>query len=526
MTDRNLQRLASLAELKASGPRVVKRDGKQIALFADGGRVLACNNRCPHEGYPLSEGSLSEDCILTCNWHNWKFNLLDGETLVGGDKLRLYPVELDGDDILVDLTDPPASEIIRKSLDGLLNSFDRHEYDRMARELARIAKTGGDPLDAVRETIIRRYRHLEYGTTHAFAAAPDWLSLIRQRNSPADERLAALLEIIGHIPWDSEKEPEYPFTTLSRSWCADDFLSAIEAEDESSAVMLLRGALNAGMDWHDLKPVFYQAALSHYQDFGHALIYAQKAGELIDYLGSDLHEPLLLALARSLVFATREDLIPQFSAYAPALDNWQSGEERLANDQQFREGSVSALLKAISGSAVSGEHLWQALFGAAAWQMLHFDYARQSRTSGPVARNVNWLDFTHTITFAHAAQDAGRLDPANWPAGLLQIGCFLGRNSSHVDAKQDVREWYVGDPLTFYDSHMASLLDHAQPEYIVSAHLVKFLTAAQAVTLASPDASWVNDLAAAANRFLNQPIKRKHVLRTARQAIDFVSSEG
>ncbi|MEQ8710594.1 MAG: Rieske 2Fe-2S domain-containing protein [Rhodospirillales bacterium] len=526
MTDRNLQRLASLADLKASGPRVVRQDGKQIALFASGDHVLACNNRCPHEGYPLSEGSLSEDCILTCNWHNWKFNLLDGRTLVGGDNLRLYPVELDGDDVLVDLTDPPLDDIISRSLDGLLESFDRHEYDRMARELARIEKAGGDPLDAVRETVIRRYRHLEYGTTHAFAAAPDWLSLIRRRSSPADERLAALLEVIGHIARDSEKEPEYPFTSRSLPWNADDFISAIEAEDEPAAVMLLRGALTAGMEWSDLKPVFYQAALSHYQDFGHALIYAQKAGELIGYLGSALHEPLLLALTRSLVYATREDLIPQFSAYAPALDSWQTGDGKLADDRGFRNGSVPAILKAISGAAVPEDHLWQALFGAACWQMLHFDYARQSRTSGPVAQNVNWLDFTHAITFSHAVRDAGRLEPGNWPAGLLQIGCFLGRNSGHVDAEQDVSQWSVDDPLAFYDDRLAALLDHAQPEYIVSAHLVKLLTAARAETLASPDAPWVGDLAAASNRFLNQPIKRKHVLRTARQAIDFVGREG
>ena len=36
----------------------VRVDGKHIALFATPDGVLACNNRCPHEGYPLSEGTL------------------------------------------------------------------------------------------------------------------------------------------------------------------------------------------------------------------------------------------------------------------------------------------------------------------------------------------------------------------------------------------------------------------------------------------------------------------------------------
>ena len=33
--------------------------GRHIALFVHQGEVLACNNRCPHEGYPLVEGALS-----------------------------------------------------------------------------------------------------------------------------------------------------------------------------------------------------------------------------------------------------------------------------------------------------------------------------------------------------------------------------------------------------------------------------------------------------------------------------------
>jgi len=87
--------------------KVVKVDGRQIAVFlGDDGTVHACDNRCPHEGYPLSEGTLSDGCILTCNWHNWKFDLSEGKTLVGGDALRIYPARLDGDDIFLDVSDP------------------------------------------------------------------------------------------------------------------------------------------------------------------------------------------------------------------------------------------------------------------------------------------------------------------------------------------------------------------------------------------------------------------------------------
>ena len=84
-----------LAELEAKGRAVVKRAGKQVALFVTRAGVRAIANRCPHEGYPLSEGTLAEPsgagtgdaCTLTCNWHNWKFDLETGEEASGGEEL-------------------------------------------------------------------------------------------------------------------------------------------------------------------------------------------------------------------------------------------------------------------------------------------------------------------------------------------------------------------------------------------------------------------------------------------------------
>ncbi|NQW11318.1 MAG: Rieske (2Fe-2S) protein [Alphaproteobacteria bacterium] len=136
-----------LDTLEADGRALVKRAGKQIALFATRGGVRAIANRCPHEGYPLSEGTLAEGivgqpaCTLTCNWHNWKFDLDSGEVVGGGDAVRIYPVEIRGGMVWVDVVDPPARARIDKALAGLKSSFRRYEYDRMARDLARIAQS-------------------------------------------------------------------------------------------------------------------------------------------------------------------------------------------------------------------------------------------------------------------------------------------------------------------------------------------------------------------------------------------------
>ena len=56
-----------VSDLADKGKAVVKLKGKQILIWKSGDKTYACNNRCPHEGYPLAEGTMADGCILTCN---------------------------------------------------------------------------------------------------------------------------------------------------------------------------------------------------------------------------------------------------------------------------------------------------------------------------------------------------------------------------------------------------------------------------------------------------------------------------
>lgn len=366
----------------------------------------------------------------------------------------------------------------------------------------------------------------EYGMTHAFAAAPDWLSLGERYRKQPDRYLSALLEVVGHIAWDTRREPHRTFAAGREDWSSPAFVAAVEREDEDQAVRLVRGALQDGIVWDAMAPAFYQAALAHYQDFGHALIYAVKAGQLIDRLGMSVAEPVLLALTRSLVFATREDLIPEFRAYGSTLKGWTGDGRSEATAADYRKGSVGTILGRISDASGKGSDLFETLLEAAAWQMLHFDLDMQGRIDAPIGDNVSWLDFTHAITFSNAVRIACTRVPELWPEGLLQIGCFLGRNAGLVNPDQDISRWQVDDIEGFAASRLETLFDHAQPEYIVSSHLVKVLTAVEAELGRTRNEALRATLAAAVNRFLGEPLKRKHVLRTARQALKFVESAG
>jgi nitrite reductase/ring-hydroxylating ferredoxin subunit len=525
-----LVRVAPLEELLEKGRHLFKAGGKQIAVFAGESGVYACNNRCPHEGYPLMEGSLAQagegSCILTCNWHNWKFDLASGETLVGGDKLRRYPVEIIGDEVWVDVADPPADEVAAAALNALRDCFRRHEYDRMGRELSRLRNAGADPLEALRAAFAWTADRFEFGASHAQAGAPDWLAIRDDYAVTEAERLVPLMEVLGHLAWDTLREPAFPFAEGLLPYDAAALIAAIEAEDEARAVRLVRGALFEGRSHRELEEPLATAALAHYQDFGHALIYVLKTGELIDRLGPSSAEPLLLSLVRSLVYATREDLIPEFRAYRPALAAWDGAGGALVAADDLLGLSVPKVLDRMQRSSGDRRALYDALIGAASWQFLHYDMRLMAAVDKPVSHNVGWLDFTHAITFGNAVRVLCGRYPQLWPQGLLQIACFVGRNAGFVDRSVDEKRWRVKDGPAFLDAALKGLIDHDQQEYIVSIHLVKLLSAVKAEVTASPDAPWVPTLLAAVNRFLHEPLRRKHPLRTARQAMDFVAAEG
>src|SRR5918999_5970889 len=112
---------ASLADVRAAGRLVVHVDRHTLCLFAEGDGVYAVDNRCPHMGFPLHRGSVS-DGILTCHWHHARFDLCTGGTFDQfADDLRTFPVELRHGEVWVDVS--PRTDVLdhqRKRLsDGL-----------------------------------------------------------------------------------------------------------------------------------------------------------------------------------------------------------------------------------------------------------------------------------------------------------------------------------------------------------------------------------------------------------------------
>jgi nitrite reductase/ring-hydroxylating ferredoxin subunit len=534
-----------LDRLRANGRATVKLGSRQLALFVHDGAVLACNNRCPHEGYPLVEGALDDGCLLTCHWHNWKFDLRTGENRYGGDSLRVYPVKVEAGAVWVDVRDAPRGERVHDALVQLDAAMDDHDAPRIARELARLARADAGPEVALERAIVRSHERLRYGMTHAWAGAEVWLRL-RDTLGDADRRLACAAEALSHIAYDTLREPVWAFEArASQPWNAEAFLAAIEAQDEAGAVALLDGAREAGLRFADLEGTLAAAALAHYNDFGHALIYLGHVGRLVERLGPSVESPLLRGWTRMLVYATREDLLPDFRYYAPALAQWQEHAGAAADERSKRKptedagldvepfvarsvrDTLAATLAALAQSTPLEVH--HVLMRAAAIHLLRFDVQVERRTDNPVTDNVGWLDFSHALTFGHAVREFCIRHPGLWKHGLLQMALFVGRNTPWLAADDEampvLRRWAVADAQAFDARCMETLLDHGLAQYIYPVHLVKTSAAVRdEIALGVPDAT-AAAMRAAVNRLFDARFKQRHLLRTARQALGFVARE-
>jgi 3-phenylpropionate/trans-cinnamate dioxygenase ferredoxin subunit len=110
-------RLCSLADVKEPGAlRVELEDlgfaGREaVAVVRFEGEVFAIEDLCSHAEVPLSEGDVEEfkgAPTIECWLHGSCFDLTSGRptNLPATEPVPVYPVRVDGDDVLVDVDAP------------------------------------------------------------------------------------------------------------------------------------------------------------------------------------------------------------------------------------------------------------------------------------------------------------------------------------------------------------------------------------------------------------------------------------
>jgi len=102
-------RIADIDELPEGRVKTVTAGIHSMALTHIDGEYHAMDNRCPHQGGPLGEGSIEKgkngECMLRCPWHGWDFDPKTGLPPGGHEDSgqTMYPLEVRDDGIYIAL---------------------------------------------------------------------------------------------------------------------------------------------------------------------------------------------------------------------------------------------------------------------------------------------------------------------------------------------------------------------------------------------------------------------------------------
>ncbi len=548
----------SLAELPPGGSCTRKHGGAQIALFrlADGA-MHAVDNRCPHEGYPLSQGDISltpEGPVLTCRWHNWRFKLADGACLIGGEDVRSYPVRIEGERVLVDLSPPDPVVEERRLWASLAVGLQEYDISRATRDAVRLLVLGVPPARIAAAAAAHDARFAEWGATHGLPVAADALRFLPRYPGPrAAIPLAQALDVAAYAharrparvlspPQDPGPEPLAMAEELARR---------VEAEDTAGAEGLLRGALARGWGRAELEPAFFTAISAHHTSFGHRLIYQVKVFDLLDAANWEHAEEILCGHLYGLIQGTRDDVLPAWASARRALDSldlqalwelprssdWDATSLRSALIDERPSGALQAMLDALQAGPPL-DRLCDALSLAGAERMLRFDVAHDANPG----LQDGWLSVTHIQTWSAALRAA----VTRWQdPRLLRFfihGAFFCSHHRVLDGPAPVSEPQPGSAAELVAAILARKPEEAmarvlaRPEGfeealedlvltdvsgapIVQAHLIKTTL----VCLDEARTMGEDRPLLALVRFLSSPVRQRWVHQGALEAIAFVT---
>ncbi|HWJ80640.1 MAG TPA: thiamine pyrophosphate-binding protein [Nocardioides sp.] len=144
-------------------------DGRAVALTRCAGRVGALENRCPHQGGPVGEGSI-ENGWLRCPWHGYDYDPLSGRPPEGfSDAVTSYEVEDREDGVYVRL--PDQAERPRTVSDVLVETLVAHGVDTVFGMVGHSNLGFADALRRAEERGEIRFVGIRHEGAAAFAAS-------------------------------------------------------------------------------------------------------------------------------------------------------------------------------------------------------------------------------------------------------------------------------------------------------------------------------------------------------------------
>ena len=452
-------RVCSIGELEEQGARVVAVKGRTVLVLLEQGNVYALDNRCPHMGFPLNQGTV-RDGILTCHWHHAKFDLAGGCTFDPfADDVTSFRVEArDGDVWLypTPIEEEREAHWLRKLDEGLQHNIGLV----LAKSVIGLSQLGSttDVLSRVTRFGLQ-YRSEGWSSgmsiLTAMANVLPWLD--------EEDRALALYHGVVHVARStSGRAPSFDLGPLETSETSPDryfdwFRRFVEVRSTSAAERTLRTAVSIELPRQTVVDMVFAACTDHlFLGGGHSLDFANKAFELLDFIGWEHAEQVLPSLipGDNLVSAARMeessswrhpvDLAALLSEVYAELDEMvEQGSERLTHWEGHQElaetvldaeppETLQTLTSLLRGGAPLRE-LSASVAYAAALRPAHF---RVTNEFG------DWDTVHHTFTYTNAVDQAIRRSPST----LLARGIFDGAMSVYLERFLNVPKQPIPQP--------------------------------------------------------------------------------
>jgi nitrite reductase/ring-hydroxylating ferredoxin subunit len=417
--DGRMSVIGSARALRQTGQLVGKVGALPVVVFWHGDRAWAVEDRCPHMGFPLHQGTV-DDGLLTCHWHHARFDLTSGCTLdLWADDAVAFDVEIDGDDVRVGHRAGPESVerlerrlvegleegltlVVSKAVHGLL-ALDvppSRIVEVGLRFAARNRRDGWGPGMTVAQVVLNLLPHMDPG-----------------------EYGRALTQGMAFLGRDTRGSPaRFPMAPLDGNSDAGQLARWYRrfVENRSGQAAERVAATGAGADPTAAERFMFAACTDHvFIDEGHIVDYLNKACEAAAAIGGDAATLLLPTVVASMAAATRHEEVSEWREPIDLLPIIEETSARLtkAPREGMSEDAVGPLgwtllaenpsevgdaLVEANDRGASPEQLARAVAFAAALRLVRFH----------VQNDVgDWDTVHHTFTSANAVHQAMTRQP-------------------------------------------------------------------------------------------------------------------
>ena len=303
-------RVGPVDDLRKKVVTVLQGSDRPISIWSSNGAFCAVDNRCPHLGFPLHKGTL-KDGILTCQWHQARFDLCSGCTFdTWADDVPSFETKVEDGALFVAATPrqrPDREYHLRRLRQGLRQNIALLQ----AKAIVGLLHAKTPPAEIIREIARFAVDHASTPTgitelaitgnlLSVLSEETTYLLLLRSARAIA-QAAASSVRRMPLEPLDVEGEgagthsPELLKRWL-RQWIA--------ARDRDGTERILRTAAASAEPPLVAEMLFAAVSDQVYRGQGHQLDFSNKQIELLDQIGWEF-APSILALNIDPILAGR-----------------------------------------------------------------------------------------------------------------------------------------------------------------------------------------------------------------------------